>query len=282
MVLGVEAALRTALAVEHDIVAIADSLVDSGIVAGIDGEFEREDTVATVDSSERNGIGVGLIERLAVPMQRVALTDRMGFGNMIGAVDFEFQPVNGIIVVNSFETIPVDARRGIGDRGTVLVIRITIAIADIYGILDEVGRIETDGQPDNTVAALRRSRMIGIDTTGSDILSEEIIVLADSAFLRKVGFVLRMNSQYQYIRAVAMVFGLRRQGIGACVGIGVPMEDIGLSLTDGSAYRIAHHRMEIDVIGGDTVAAVRTRDGVDDRTAGGDMLTVEIKVVAGA
>ena len=116
---------------------------------------------------------------------------------------------------------------------------------------------------------------VGIDTTGGDVLSEEVIVLADSAFLRYIGFMLRINGQVQDVRTVAEILGLILQRIYVCCRIIMAMEGIYISLTYCIVRRIAQYRMEKDVVRGNTVAAVRSWYGVVEQTSCGDRLSME-------
>ena len=56
------------------------------------------------------------------------------------------------------------------------------------------------------------------------------------------------------------------------------MECVHTALAYSSTYRIAYDRMNIHVVGRDTVTTVRSGYCVGYRTTGSDMLSVEVKV----
>ena len=116
---------------------------------------------------------------------------------------------------------------------------------------------------------------VGIDTTGGDVLSEEVVVLAYSAFLRYIGLMLRINGQVQDVRTIAEILGLILQRIYARGRIIMPVESVSLSLAYCIVRRIVQYRMEKDVVRGNTVATVRSWYGVVEQTSCGNRLSVE-------
>ena len=181
------------------------------------------------------------------------------------------QAIDRVIAIHGLQTVVVRARRGIGNRTAVLVIRITAALAEICTIAHEVGRIEVDCQPDNRVTTLFRCTVVCIYTTGGYCLIVEVVGLAYSTLCCHIHAVARQYGILHSVdRVIAILIGQtviygERADSGAGYILGVPMN--GTVFTDGQRYIfLIERRIYSQVQSNDGVATLYCLQAVVIRT----------------
>ena len=218
---------------------LADRAVNHCLELRINRQREREDTVAAGRCKERNGIGPLLRKRLSVAVQRIPFADREGLREMIRTIDLQFQTIDRVESLYRLQTIPIDTLFRIGHHAAVLMVSITLTLADRSRLRNEIGRMESKEEADDRVTTrsiLRES--IAVRSARRERSAEEIVRISLCPIDIEVFLIPRLDIQRQFEDRVATCRRLQAIPINTGDGIFIAVPRIALTLTDRSCTLI--------------------------------------------